>query len=418
MSMAYQVVPDFAFGYNRTTRIWEKVNVATPVQQLLATYHLMEIGVSAMGVEYTFHPHYHLAELAGASDTLQAWLDSKAGYVIADLAPGYPSLQYGHMHFQSLYADFRAKAHLCPPGFHYSQDFSMDDAYDIVLEVPPEAQATYVTGALYLIDGQPVTHVQDGVGVRLRNAGKIAMRAGKSNVSMLVFKDIGDVTTHPMSELTLEKLDVSRDWYSTLLLRTPKGLTGRTAAVCIAGTLFWITPRDYINETTLRLSLPNYRVTDAILGTRKYYDWDELGIGDLSHPTLVSALRNPETFHQLLLHSSSFLVLIDNPYLEHEIVSVERAAAPGTYYLRQPGDPDGLLPLGPLVAHDGRMLNYWPTFEDGRWTMESLSFPTERTVFNEARWHRQTRINDAQTCTGDDWVDPHPHMLRIRARKK
>jgi len=94
MSMAYQVVPDFAFGYNRTTRIWEKVNVATPVQQLLATYHLMEIGVSAMGVEYTFHPHYHLAELAGASDTLQAWLDSKAGYVIADLAPGYPSLQY------------------------------------------------------------------------------------------------------------------------------------------------------------------------------------------------------------------------------------------------------------------------------------------------------------------------------------
>ena len=56
MSIAYQVVPEHAFGYNRTKRIWEKVNVNEAVPVLLNTYHLMEIGVTALGLEHTFYP--------------------------------------------------------------------------------------------------------------------------------------------------------------------------------------------------------------------------------------------------------------------------------------------------------------------------------------------------------------------------
>lgn len=418
MSIAYQVVPEHAFGYNRTKRIWEKVNVNEAVPVLLNTYHLMEIGVTALGLEHTFYPQLHLAELANQTGTLQDWFTANAGVAIPELGEGYPSLKFAHMHFQSLYADFRAKAHLVPPGYHFSQDFSLDDAHDVVIEVDPEAQMTYATGALYFIDGQCVPHSLDDAGVRLHGAGKIARRAAKSNVSCMVFKDIGAVTTHPLKNLVLERLDTSRDWYSTVLVRTPRGLTGQTAAVVIGGIVHWVSPRDYLNETTLRISLPNYRLAHTLLALRDYYDWDDLNVGDFTTATSVAKLRDSETFHDLLKHESSFLVLIDNPYLEFESIPIDHAAADGVFYLKQPDDPDAKQQLGPLINSNGKLVDYWPTFEEGRWTLETLAFPTQALTFDEARWHRQRTVNDAGTLLGTEWVAPHVEMLRIQARVK
>lgn len=418
MSIAYQVVPEHAFGYNRTKRIWEKVNVNEAVPVLLNTYHLMEIGVTALGLEQTFYPQLHLADLANAPGTFQDWFTAKAGQSIPELGEGYPTLKFASMHYQSLYADFRATAHLTPPGYHYSQDFALDDAHDIVIAVDPEAQMTYANGALYFIDGQCVPHSLDDAGVRLHGAGKIARRAGKSNVSCMVFKDIGNVTTHPLKNLALEKLDVTRDWYSTVLVRTPRGLTGQTAAIVIGGVVRWISPRDYLNETTLRISLPNYQLAQTLLSMRDYYDWDDLNVGDFTQPTMVAKLRDPETFHDLLKHESSFLVLVDNPYLEFESIPIDHAAADGVFYLKQPSDPDAKLPLGPLVKDNGKVVDYWPTFEEGRWTLETLAFPEGKLLFEEARWQRQRVVNDARTGLGSEWTAPHVEMWRIRARVK
>ena len=418
MSIAYQVQPDEAIGYHRTKRIWEKVDVAVTVPVLLNAYHTLEIGVTAMGKNYTFHPEQHLAELAGELGNLQAWFDSIAGTALTTLTPEFPVLKFQDMHFQSLYADFNAKAHLCPPGYHFSQEFAFDDAHDVVLEMKPEHQVTYGSGALYLIDGQPVPHTFDSAGVRLVSAGKIVRRAQCSNISCLVFKDIGKLSTHPLAGLEIVKLDVTRDWYSTLLLRSPKGLTGRTAAIVIGGIIRWICPRDYINENTIRLSLPNYQLAQQLLEMRDYYDWDDIGIGDLSTPTSVAALRNPETFLALLKHESSFLILIDNPYLELSYVPVNHANSYGVFNLQEPHDPDAKLPLGPLINTFGKIVDYWPTFEEGRWTLETREYARPEWLMSEGRWHKQHKVNDAQPLTGENWRKAEVEMLRIRARVK
>ena len=186
----------------------------------------------------------------------------------------------------------------------------------------------------------------------------------------------------------------------------------------IGGIVHWVSPRDYLNETTLRISLPNYRLTHTLLALRDYYDWDDLNVGDFTTATSVAKLRDSETFHDLLKHESSFLVLIDNPYLEFESIPIDHAAADGVFYLKQPDDPDAKRQLGPLIDSNGKVVDYWPTFEEGRWTLETLAFPTQALAIDEARWHRQRTINDAGTLLGTEWVAPHVEMLRIQARVK
>ena len=418
MSIAYQVQPDQAIGYHRTKRIWEKVDVTQTLPVLLNAYHTLEIGVTALIKNYTFHPEQHLAELAGQTGTLQEWFDSIAGTALFTLTDGFPVLTFKDMHFQSIYADFRVKAHLCPPGYHFTQPFSYDDADDVVLEMRPEHQMAYGTGALYFIDGQPVPHKLDGAGVRLMGAGKIARRAKCSNLSCMVFKDIGALSTHPMKDIEVVKLDTTRDWYSTLLMRSPKGLTGRTAAIVIGGILRWICPRDYINENTLRITLPNYQLAQQLLEMRDYYDWDDIGLGDLSTPTSVSALRNPEMFLALLKHESSFLVLIDNPYLELSYVAVNHANSYGVFNLQEPDDPDAKRPIGPLINSFGKVVDYWPTFEEGRWCFETREYARPMWLMEQARWHKQHLVNDAQPSTEENWREAKVEMLRIRARVK
>lgn len=57
MEAIYQVRSDNAFGYNRSTRIWENVDITLPIKTLLDQYHEIEVGVDDFNSKpFTFLP--------------------------------------------------------------------------------------------------------------------------------------------------------------------------------------------------------------------------------------------------------------------------------------------------------------------------------------------------------------------------
>ena len=94
MTTAYQVRPDSAFGFSRESRTWGAIDVTQPLTTLCSDYHTFEIGLSALGKDYTLVSQYHLAELQNRTDTLQDWLNEKAGNVIPTLKAGLPKLEF------------------------------------------------------------------------------------------------------------------------------------------------------------------------------------------------------------------------------------------------------------------------------------------------------------------------------------
>ncbi|QVW55302.1 hypothetical protein pEaSNUABM29_00262 [Erwinia phage pEa_SNUABM_29] len=420
MTTAYQVRADSAFGFSRDTRTWGTIDVTQPLNTLCSNYQLFEVGVSALGTDYTFFNQYHLAELQNRSDTLQDWLNTKAGVAIPTLKPGLPKLEFTSAHYQSINADTPVETHLCPPGYHYTQDFDMADAHDVVVLCDDEWKDKYRNGVLYNINGQWVPHQADSVGVRLTGAGNIVRRANTPDIGCMVFSDLGNVKTYPISGLTMNKLDVTRDYYSTLMLSLPDSITGKTVGYVIGGILHWLPPSGYFSDKAIMLAMPNLNLARLVLETRRYYDWDSIGVGDLSTPTSVQRIRNSETLKALLTHESSFVFTVDNPYVEKETIGVNHNAVWGRFYLKDPNDIDGEKPLGPLINRYGKCVAYWPTWEEGEWVFNTTFFDRENYLLGNARWQNQNLVNDAQAIVGPfgPYGKVFAEMHRFKARKK
>ncbi|HCJ8477047.1 TPA: hypothetical protein NV700_005112, partial [Escherichia coli] len=112
MTTAYQVRADSAFGFSRDTRTWGTIDVTQPLNTLCANYHFFEVGLEALGAEYTFYSQYHLADLQNRTDTLQDWLNTKSGIAIPTLGKGLPKLEFVEAHYQSINADVPVETHL------------------------------------------------------------------------------------------------------------------------------------------------------------------------------------------------------------------------------------------------------------------------------------------------------------------
>lgn len=418
MDAIYQVRGDSAFGFSRDTRTWVAIDVTQPLKTLCSAYHLFEVGLESLGKLFTLNSQYFLADLQNRTDTLQDWLNTKAGVALPALVAGLPVLEFATSHYQSLNANIGPMAFLCPPNYHYSQDFAIEDASDVVIVNDTDELPVLQESVLYCVNGQWVPAQKDTVGVRLPGAGKIARRVGEIDIGCIVFTDIGKVNTYPIKGLSLSKLDTSLDYYSTLMLSIPESLSGKTVGYVIAGMLHWLPPAGYFSDQAIMLSLPNYSVVKDIMETRAYYDWDAIGVGDLSTPAAVAMLRNPETFKALLEHESSFIVVVDNPYLQFETVAVNAAASYGRFYLRDPNDPDGEKPLGTLYNTYGKTIHYWPTWEEGEWTLNTQEITRENQLYTHAKWQKQTLVNDALPLVAAPYRMVGVEMERITARKK
>lgn len=415
MQAVYQVKTDCAIGYNRESRLWESVDITMPIKSVLDTYFLLEVGVVDVdtdGSEYTFFPQYHLADLKNFAGTLQEWFTSIAGTRITTLKKALPELKFGEAHYQALDYSFVPMTHLCPPNTHFTQDFAIDDASDIVIEVPTEHRQTYSKSVLYNIGGMWVPHLLDSTGVRLPNAGTIAKRCSEVSVGMWVFDQIGAVSTLPITADMLFKLDTTRDWYSNLLLKIAGGLEGKSVGIVIGGILRWLKPNQIISNSALSISLPNFSLINSLLATREYFDWDDLGFGDFSSPTSVSLLRNPETLKALLLHYSSFLVIVDNPYLEFRTRGLETTGPVGKFYFK---DKDGNSPMGMLQHANGRCIHFWPIWEEGEWVLHTSEKQEENYLFGTSKWHGHGMVNDALHHL-EPYKRPEVTLVNIRAR--
>lgn len=418
MDAIYQVRADSAYGFSRDTRTWGTIDITQPLKTLFSLYQMFEVGLESLGHLYTLNSQYFQADLQNRTGTLQDWLNSKAGVSLPLLTPGLPTLAFDYAHYQSLNAEVGPEAYVCPPNYHYTQDFALEDASDVVV-LEGQIGDALRNNVLFCNNGQWVAHKSDPVGVRLMGAGNITRLRGVMDIGCLVFNGIGNVSTYPIKGLTLNKLDVTRDWYSSIMLSLPVSVTGKTVGYVIGGILHWLPPEGYFSDSAIMLSLPNFSVLKTILETRKYYDWDVIGIGDLSTPTSVAKLRNPETFKALLEHESSFIVVVDNPYLEFEHVGLNHGASYGRFHLRDPRDPDSEKPLGPLFNEFGKCISYWPTWEEGEWTFHTEEITRQNFLFSHARWQQQALVNDVKPLVApNQYRLINAQMTRIKARKK
>lgn len=419
MEAIYQISPDHAFGYSKSLRIWEQIDITKSGQTLYAEYHTFELGITNLDKEYTLHSQDFYNTFAYLTTPIQDWLTANSGQSLPQLTAGFPKLEYVHAHYQSSACNGGPEIYLCPPNYHYTQDFAEDDAHDLVIVCKDAVREQYGKNALLNVNGQWVHSQLESSGVRLPDAGRIVKRTGYIDVAAWFMNGIGNVNTYPIKGLTLNKLDTSRDYYSTLMISLPESLYGKTVGYVIGGILHWLKPEGYFSDKTIMLSLPNFSLVKTLLETQEFYDWDSFGVNDPSVPLSVASLRNPENFRRLLEHHSSFIFVVDNPYLVHEKVGLEHGASYGRFHRNESHLMTAGSELGPLFNEFGRAINYWPMWESGEWTFHTSEVTRENRLFTKNRWHNAQAINATRpVVSASPFRVINAEMHRLKARKK
>lgn len=417
MKASYQVVPEKVIGYTLSTKSWEVVTLPDSNFGLfMQNYHILEIAVlDVVGNELTFYPYKHADALLDYKGSLQVWFDSIAGTALHTFDQGHPELEFATSHYQPLSITDEHTIGLAPPNTHPSQDFAIDDARDLVLQTTDERIEQYNSSLLYSVDGLWVRDVAESYGIRLMGGGDIIRHGSGGNVSALVFNDIGKVETHDLTESMVFKIDTKQSYYTALTIKTPVSISGKTVGLVLAGKLFWIKLEDYLSDTSIRFSLANVDILSLLMETRDRYDWDVLGLGDFSSPTHVARIRSDSVISGLFNHISSFLVIVDNPYIEHEATPIATRGATGRWHITDVG---GKQTLGYLVNQLGTLVDYWPTWDKGVWTLYTKEYDFKHYLHLHAKWQKQTIINDAIAIHEQPYLAPHLTMFNLKARKK
>lgn len=417
MKASYQVVPEKVIGYTSSNKSWEVVTLPDSNFGLfMQNYHILEVAIlDVVGNKYTFYPYKHADALLNYKGSLQAWFDSIAGTALHTFTDGHPELEFATSHYQPLSITDEHTIGLAPPNIHPSQDFAVDDARDLVIQTTDEKMEQYNSRLLYSVDGLWVRDVAESYGMRLLGGGDIIRHGNGGNVSALVFNDIGEVRTQDLTESMVFKVDTEQSYYTALTIKTPESISGKTVGLVLAGRLFWIKLEDYLSDTSIRFSLANVDILSLLMETRDRYDWDVLGLGDFSSPTHVSRIRSDSIISGLFNHISSFLVIVDNPYIEQTYTSIPTRGATGRWRIV---DEKGELTMGYLVNQLGTLVDYWPTWDRGVWTLYTKEYDFKHYLLNHSKWQRQSIVNDAIAIHEQPYLAPHLTMVNLKARKK
>lgn len=405
----YSVASSEHYGYSKATRRWATVTLPeSGFGEWSRDYHELEIAVlDVFDNPYTFSPRQY-PELNHWVGSLTEWFLAQSGRLLSTLTVGLPTLAKRTALVQPLHY-YPVDTVACPPNTHPSQDFSIDDADDLVIGFEGEQLDEASKQCLFSVGGLWVPHVREPYGIRLRGAGSIVRRGSVTNGTVLNFNGIGNVTTHLLSDLTISKVDTESTYHSTLTITSPETLYSKSILLFVAGKLHLIPSSSIISDNVFSISTNNWNIAEHIISTNDRIDWSELGLEDPINGVSVNRLLSDATFESYLKHPLSFIAIVDNPYLEFDYGAVDACRRTGVYTYVTASEPSL------LINHVGDVIDYWPTHELDLWVLYTNYAQHPNYAMYGGKYKKQTTATSVSDHLSPNRV-PNLRMLSISAR--
>lgn len=397
------------YGYSKATRRWEEVTLPlSGFGEWLRNYHTVEIAIADMldnpyVLNATLYP-----ELTHWPTGLVEWLVSLGNKALPHLNTGVPTLDRVVATVQPLFYNV-VDVTLCPPDTHPTQDFSIDDADDMVLGYTDDDLTTATDSCLFSVGGLWVPFKHETYGVRLLGAGNIIRRSGLEGGTIVNFGEIGNLKIHPMDTLQVSRVDTELTHRTTLTIQTPANLYGKSLLLFIAGKMHIIPSSAIISENVFSISGANWEIAEHILNTHNRLDWSYLGLDDPDSGISVSRLLNDNTFIDYINHPLSFLAVVDNPYLQYDYGVVDMCRRTGVYI------SEGVTAPGLLVSHTHEVIDHWPTFTGECWGLYTRYVDAPNYAMFNGKYRKQSTVKSTLHHL-KPYTPPNLRMLNISAK--
>lgn len=265
---------------------------------------------------------------------------------------------------------FRAgyKMEISAPYSHISSVVHPEDKTEIRIHRPNTNMQRFFDHCMVSVNGFWHRTDTDGKYAYVIGGGKSLLQSRMNNIGFTNFEKIGKIKQYPITKDMIYKLDDS-DYYKN---RAYFDLTGidtvdKTVMIVIGGYLYLPDPayvKQY-SEHTWKIDFTGVPLLARYIESMKYIDSSELNLTKfVNNPKQIKTAEffSDEHFTKYLTHKQSFIVVVDTPKLYFNKQFIRHSTLPGMFTTYTE-------PKFPLITSNGRVAEYWKTFEDGHWSV-------------------------------------------------
>jgi hypothetical protein len=237
--------------------------------------------------------------------------------------------------------------------------------YDTDLRLLHSHCLVSVNGYIHMTDAS-----QNGEYGYVRDGCKSMLISSVNHLGIMSFLDVGRLTKIP---ITMNNIHPATDEYplkKRIYLHVEQDTTNKTAILVLGGHLVFLEQDVFwqSGENTYAINPDSIPLLDRYFEAKRYLDLSSLGLTESdNNPDLISSdeFYTNEVLTKYLTLSQSFLVLVDVPHLFTNKIFLKHCSLPGifTSYTE---------PVYPFIVNDGKMVEYWKTYEDGYWSVNII----------------------------------------------
>lgn len=377
---------------------------------LNALYRVVEVPViDTFDRELTIElSTYYRTDLINSTLTYSEWLVANANNALIT-SEGFPVLKLGNVRYMAGFWH-EGSYKLTKTGWHPSNDVEVDDMHDLIVDLK-DIEAKYLyEHTLWSVGGYFLRTKYQDYGVRVVDAGNVIRRGKSMTLGMLNTESVGKVQTVEINEYNLSKLDATKSYYDKVIIGTDVSLTGKTVGIVLGGHLHLLDNFvNVISDKAVTISMKNFKYLERIIESKNALDLTFMGADDISGRSVVSQMLTDENIKKYLCCPYTFLVVFDNPHMFRETIGGDHKVGLSNIII------DDIDSFSYGCDKNGRMIDFWPTYNNGQWTLNYDRYLVDNWLAQTTAWESLQYINDARhTAKPVDGL--HAYLYTFTAR--
>ena len=230
-------------------------------------------------------------------------------------------------------------------------------------------------------------------GLWVTDGYKTIKRRKKHCIGAISFENLGSIRQIDINESMISKLNDRVDLYSECIIDIGEDVSDKTIILVIGGYMHVL---DFDVFTMISSSAIKIRFKNVPLLERVHASADDLDVADLffhkkygERNVILKDIYSDDFIKSYLSHSTSFIVLLDNPEIFKEITYPQQRNIPNNYLM-------DTKPVLPMMTRLGKFEEYVAIKDMDKYVLETADCQYRVRFYNSFRvTNKNTYLNDA-----------------------
>jgi hypothetical protein len=211
----------------------------------------------------------------------------------------------------------------------------------------------------------------DNTGIYVVDGMKSLELSNQNNFGIYSFRELGALSFIPISSSMVYKQNTDQVYKDSACINLNVDISNKTIILVLGGYLHILDDKTFkvISKTSIKVFFNNLPFLDRYFESKNFIDLSTLPLSKTSvnkNQISITEFFSDENILAYLTLSQSFVVLLDNTNISLNKIPVRGSSLPDMFigYCE---------PKYPLVTGAGKTSNYWYTYEDGLYSINTVN---------------------------------------------